>query len=391
MQSVQSTQPADPASDQTQPQPSQPLTIYRPKLKALPRGRPPKSKTAPRPRNPPWQHGPQQQAVCAAEPASAAPIINTPPPLTQAQRERARDIPEAAYVRGGHLLGGYNSARYSGNPAAHPKFNPEGRLCLLTNASSLEPWVQQISYIARSMSCFDELTKRFASFPQPCTVQLFICETRFATTFRVLEGSISGPVWAYMRVLGYSSIQPNGQGLMCPTPADCFEYAKLAASKMDVPGNPEQPAEERERMVREVLTAHASEYPSDRVYKKGMQWLRLACDNLIRQGDHALAKSLYDPLRDWAPKPPGYEEPPAPPTASGQQPSPEEDAHHATPAGKVANSPAPNGSATTPAAPIPPKPVPEGQKSNKRKRAGKEVGPKANKASKPSAGSEAVA
>lgn len=177
--------------------------------------------------------------------------------------------------------------------------------------------------MARHLSCYEELTKSFNAYPNPSTVQLFICETRFATAWRVLEGSISGQVWAYMRVLGYSSIQGTGEGIMSPQPADCFEYAKRAALRMVIPGTPDQPPEERKRMVEEVLMAQSTDYPSERAYKKGINWLRLACDNLIRQGDYDLALSLYEPLPEWAPKPPGYDAnnatPPVP--AAGSDPS----------------------------------------------------------------------
>ncbi|KAJ4413663.1 hypothetical protein N0V82_008392 [Gnomoniopsis sp. IMI 355080] len=250
-------------------------------------------------------------------------------------------------------------------------------------------WVQQISYIARSLSCFDELTKRFTSFPQPSTVQLFICETRFATAFRVLEGSISGPVWAYMRVLGFSSIPEAGEGLMSPTPADCFDYAKFAASRMAVPGTPEQPAEERKRMVREVLTAQATSYPSERVYKKGIQWLRLACDSLIKQGDFELAESLYDPLPDWAPRPPGYLEPTIP--TNGADSPTEQVGRETISAAEAAHMSLLNGATNTHSrASNPPKLVPEGHKPSKRKRAKKDVGPKSSRPSMPPAGTDTV-
>ncbi|ROV87694.1 hypothetical protein VMCG_10567 [Cytospora schulzeri] len=95
---------------------------------------------------------------------------------------------------------------------------------------------------------------------------------------------------------------------MSPQPADCYEYAKRAAMRMTIPGTSEQPAEERKRMVEEVLMAQSTDYPSERAYKKGINWLRLACDSLIKQGDYDLAASLYEPIPEWAPKPPGYDD-----------------------------------------------------------------------------------
>lgn len=200
-------------------------------------------------------------------------------------------------------MGGYNPARYMGVSNAYPQFDPNGKFFYLTGPSNIRPWISEITYMARALSCFDELTNRFTGFPPPNTIQLFICETRFATAWRVLEGTIAGQVWAYMRVLGYSSIPANPDNpLMSPSPVDCFEFAQRAASRMLVPGTPEQPQDERKRMVDEIVTAQAADYPSERSYKKGIKWLRLACDNLIKQGDHDLAVLLYDPIPEWAPK-----------------------------------------------------------------------------------------
>lgn len=55
---------------------------------------------------------------------------------------------------------------------------------------------------------------------------------------------------------------------MSPAPVDCFEYAQMAASKMLIPGTSKQPAEERKRMVQEILNAESTDYPSERGYKK---------------------------------------------------------------------------------------------------------------------------
>ncbi|ROW16022.1 hypothetical protein VPNG_02669 [Cytospora leucostoma] len=195
-----------------------------------------------------------------------------------------------------------------------------------------------------------------------------------------------------MRVLGYSSIQETGEGLMSPQPADCFEYAKRAASRMLVPGTPEQSLEERKRMVDEVLMAQSTDYPSERSYKKGINWLRLACDNLIKQGDYDLAVSLYEPIPEWAPKPPGYNESttPAGPAAENDPSSPRgqsqsqdnPDASVAEESGttteEVASSESvvePAGSATTGnSTPPPPKLIADAPSAKKRKRAPEDEG-----------------
>ncbi|KUI56792.1 hypothetical protein VP1G_04056 [Cytospora mali] len=287
-----------PPSASAQPSPARILGPLQP----LPRGRPPR----PKPAAPP---GHWQASSPASQPSyNVSPVSQPQPQLPQPLPPRKQTPLEPSYTRGGHLIGGFNPARYAGVSFAHPKFSPEGKLLLLTGANALNPWVSQITYVARNLSCYEELTKRFTAYPKASTVKLFICETRFATAWRVLEGSISGQVWAYMRVLGYSSIKGDGDGLMSPQPADCYEYAKKAAARMLIPGTPEQPPEERKRMVEEVLMAQSTDYPSERAYKKGINWLRLACDSLIKQGDYDLAVSLYEPIPEWAPKPPGYDD-----------------------------------------------------------------------------------
>ncbi|KAI3399346.1 hypothetical protein diail_7301 [Diaporthe ilicicola] len=274
-------------------------------LQPLPRGRPPRPKAALAGRPPPpgvLQAQPWFDHHASANGAASDGVTASGQPHQQKRRPPF----EPAYARGGHLLGGFNSARYAGVNLGHPKFSTEGRLLLLTGANALDPWVQQVSYIAQGLSCFHEMTENFTTLPKPSSVQLFICETRFATAWRILEGSISAQVWAYMRVLGFSCLQGSGHGLMSPTPADCFEYAKRAAARMLIPGTAEQPVDEQRRMVQEILTAQSSDYPSDRAFKKGIQWLRMACDSLIKHGCFDLAVSLYDPLPDWAPRPLGH-------------------------------------------------------------------------------------
>lgn len=247
--------------------------------------------------------------------------------------------------------------------------------------------------MARHLSCYEELTKRFNIYPKAATVQLFICETRFATAWRVLEASITGQVWAYMRVLGYSSHQGDGEGLMSPQPADCFEYAKRAAVLMTVPGTPEQPVEERKRMVDEVLMAQSTDYPSERAYKKGINWLRLACDSLIKQGDYDLAVALYEPLPEWAPRPPGYDEattPAAPAADSDMSGSRGQSENQETPVDSAAENSDTSteevldggniieeaaGSATTVhSTPPPPTLIPDGPSAKKRKRTQQDEG-----------------
>lgn len=142
-------------------------------------------------------------------------------------------------------------------------------------------------------------------------------------------------------------------------------------------------------MVREILTAQATDYPGERVYKKGVQWLRLACDSLIKQGDYELAESLYDPLPDWAPKPPGYVEPSA--TAAGEDSPIGQDGNCATPAVNAAHSPLLNVASNAKVAPYPPKLVPERLKSSKRKRAKKGNGLEPTDLRKPSVGAHTVA
>lgn len=380
-------------NNQPPPPPPAPAQLSHPRilgpLQPLPRGRPPRPKAGAAPGS--WH----------ATSTAAQPYIDGSP-VSQPQQQPPQPLPprkqtpiEPSYTRGGHLIGGFNPARYPGVSFAYPKFSVEGKLLLLTGANALNPWVSQVTYVARHLACYEELTKRFNIYPKASTVQLFICETRFATAWRVLEASISGQVWAYMRVLGYSSIQGDGEGFMSPQPADCYEYAKRAAARMTIPGTAEQPAEERKRMVEEVLMGQSTDYPSERAYKKGINWLRLACDSLIKQGDFDLAVSLYEPLPEWAPKPSGYVDTttPAEPVAESEpsgsrgqsenQETPDasgaEDSDTSTekvaPAGDTNET---AGSATTGhSTPPPPAQIPDNTSGKKRKRTQQDEGSEA--------------
>lgn len=282
-----------------------------------------------------------------------------------------------------------------GSSNANPKFDPDGKFFYLTGPSHISTWIQEVTYIAKALSCFDEMTRRFISFPPPNTIQMFICETRFATAFRVLEATIAGQVWAYMRVLGYSSLPgATDNTLMSPMPADCYEFAQLAASKMLVPGTPEQPQEERKRMVEEILTAQATEYPSERSYKKGIKWLRLACDNLIKQGDYDLAIALYDPVPDWARKPADYQDPTPATETGGTVPAASAEAaggeEQPQPPSSVPASASPASIHPTPS-PTVHNPAPSQTKAKKRKRSQKDEGPKPAQTTKTQPGSTAGA
>lgn len=203
-QQQQQPQPAPPG----QSRPSQQTATSLGPLQPLPRGRPPRPKQS---GSPPESWRPDNSQEWEQY-ANAAPDAQQQAPEQQRhqqhpqqqQHQEQQQQPQSkkpkkssldpAYTRGGHLLGGYNAARYPGISTTHASFSKEGKVLHLTGPNSIQAWAEQVTYIARALSCFDELTKRFISFPNPCSVQLFICETRHATAFRVLEASISGPV-----------------------------------------------------------------------------------------------------------------------------------------------------------------------------------------------------
>lgn len=255
--------------------PSAPL----PPLQPLPRGRPKKSKPEPPAKR---YKGP------------------VPPQTTEPIQE---------HFHTGMLTrqSGGQMAAFTGRNSVNPVFSSDGRLIVLTGALNIQGWTQQTLHMAQQLSCHEALTQRPTAFPAPSTVDHFVCEARRTAAWQILKGTISGAVWAYMRVLGFSSPFHSPAA----TASDGYHYARLAASRMLIPGSGEQPFEERMRMAREVLAAEAADYPNDRAFKKGIKWLRDACDNHIRQGDYAVAEALYYPVPDWAPKPP-VATPPAP-------------------------------------------------------------------------------
>jgi len=131
-------------------------------------------------------------------------------------------------------------------------------------------WLQQSEAIARATNCYAELTTEFAGIPPPRTVEAFICEARFSTTWRILHGTISGPTWAYMRVLGFAPFGSPDP----PMPASAYRFAEMAARRMNIPGTAEQPPGEKDAMVLQATQSTKHHYPSEKHFNTGIRWLR---------------------------------------------------------------------------------------------------------------------
>jgi len=140
------------------------------------------------------------------------------------------------------------------NERARLRSEPTGQLWMptreLQQADDVDAWTEQALAVAAATNCQKELTMRFSTFPPQGTVEAFVCEARFGMAWRILHASISGPVWAYMRVLGYAhgapvpgSHEPSSRPQ--PTPAEALDFAKLAAQRMDSVGTEAQPQQER--------------------------------------------------------------------------------------------------------------------------------------------------
>ncbi|KAK3403337.1 hypothetical protein B0T20DRAFT_342969 [Sordaria brevicollis] len=193
----------------------------------------------------------------------------------------------------------------------------------LTFYGSFDIWFEQVQKIAEACHCAAELNTRIGTFPNPGTVEAFICQTRFLSCWRILHGTISGSYWAYMRVLGYSRIPvfmgaPDGDleveerggagsggSLQCqwqPQPSDCVYFALEVKKRVMVPSSDNQPRYQTMRMVEEVRSAKPSDYPSLQQYREGMGWLKEVLNGFILKGDRQVCESLYDRKPDWAPE-----------------------------------------------------------------------------------------
>ena len=197
------------------------------------------------------------------------------------------------------------------------KFSWGMKVITLTNTSTLQIWTDQIESIARESGCLKELTTRFTMFPSTGTVDALVCKARFSSCWTVLRETISGPVWAYMRVLGYRKIPvfkgPDGFQWQ-PTPADCFYFAREACKRMDTPGTPAQGRQEVMMMVEEAQTATPAEYNNQRQFTKGKDWLLAILNKIVRDGDREVCEALYETKPPWAPE--------WPPTPVHTHPSP---------------------------------------------------------------------
>ena len=197
------------------------------------------------------------------------------------------------------------------------KFSWGMKVITLTNTSTLQIWTDQIESIARESGCLEELTTRFTTFPSTGTVDALVCKARFSSCWTVLRETISGPVWAYMRVLGYRKIPvfkgPDGFQWQ-PTPADCFYFAREACKRMDTPGTPAQGRQEVMIMVEEAQAATPADYNNQRQFTKGKDWLLAILNKMVRDGDREVCEALYETKPPWAPE--------WPPTPVHTHPSP---------------------------------------------------------------------
>ncbi|KAL8418631.1 hypothetical protein RB594_002015 [Gaeumannomyces avenae] len=217
-----------------------------------------------------------------------------------------------------------------------PRFRYDAEKLLLSGPETLDSWLAQTEAIATATNCYAELTQQFnvATFPPDGTVMALICSARFNTAWRILEETISGPVWAMMRVY---NLQGHYKSHLLPY--DLYNFARWAAGRMHLAGTEEQPQDERMAMITEQSIANQNFYPSPKCYTDGCTWLSDKLHELIRLGDWRVAAAMYDPLPDWAPRPPaGVESTQGSPSTDSQnlgQPQQEHDQQQQQPQQQV--------------------------------------------------------
>ncbi|KAK1836244.1 hypothetical protein QBC39DRAFT_430358 [Podospora conica] len=181
------------------------------------------------------------------------------------------------------------------------------RLVRLTTHGQLPLWRTQTDTIAVALGCHRELTTRLGVFPAPGTASAFVLESRFLQAWLVLSETVSGGVWAYMRVLGLSRIpvfrSAEGGRVWQPGPVDGYYFAKEAGARLDGAGGPREGVtrEEVRRMVEELRAGTAEGYPSGQHFLEGRRWLKGYLDGLIRAGDRQVCESLYERKPGFAP------------------------------------------------------------------------------------------
>ncbi|KAK0614277.1 hypothetical protein B0T14DRAFT_592552 [Immersiella caudata] len=148
-------------------------------------------------------------------------------------------------------------------------------------------WKDQVEPMARACGCYRELTTRFGVFPKGLTVEAAVIKFRYQTCWSILSETISGPVWAYMRILGYNRIPI---------------FKDMDGIQLHLPGSPHQNRAEVPCMVEEVRSAKREDYPTEEHSKKGIEWMRNILDNMIRIGDRQVCESLYDAHPPFAPQ-----------------------------------------------------------------------------------------
>ncbi|KAK0639018.1 hypothetical protein B0T16DRAFT_462731 [Cercophora newfieldiana] len=132
-------------------------------------------------------------------------------------------------------------------------------------------WKDQVESMARACGCYREMTTRFGVFPKPLTVEATVLKMRFQTCWSILSETVSGPVWAYMRSLGYNK-------LLVFRDLDGAQWQPLPL-RAEVP-----------RMIEEVRAAKRTNYPTEEHFKKGIEWMRNILDTMIRSGDRQVCE-----------------------------------------------------------------------------------------------------
>ncbi len=177
-------------------------------------------------------------------------------------------------------------------------FDFSRQIVCLDGPETLDPWKVQTEAIAREMACLSELTDDPPVLPPQQSVAGFVCEGRSRTASAILYGTISGAVWAYMRVLGFAQ-----HTAMDPKPSVIYRSAQMAAGDMARPGTWAQPFSERMAMVGTLASVTEEGFPSREHFATGRQWLTAAIENCVRFGDQHVAQAMAACARGLPPAP----------------------------------------------------------------------------------------
>ncbi|KAL1869200.1 hypothetical protein VTK73DRAFT_3201 [Phialemonium thermophilum] len=153
-------------------------------------------------------------------------------------------------------------------------------LVVLRGPEHLDQWSLQTKNLARQLGCLTELQSCTVPFDEtPAqTVDELLTRTRVDNANTIILSTISSPVYAHARILGYNTILGKNPTLL-------YRYVKWAASRMHIVHRGQQSDEEVNRMIVEYESLDEQFYPRQIRFQHVVEWLEKMIRRRYETGD----------------------------------------------------------------------------------------------------------